>query len=76
MHVYLFFNSITGFTAIITTNCTSNEPYFATNLVWNDYVNPCIILFLYIYFAVETREALFQQVNEIHSLYLFIKSTI
>ncbi|CAF4953644.1 unnamed protein product, partial [Rotaria magnacalcarata] len=27
-------------TAIVTTNCTKNEPNLATNLVWNDYANP------------------------------------
>ncbi|CAF2332716.1 unnamed protein product [Rotaria sp. Silwood2] len=54
-------SNITGLTAIVTNNCTSSEPYVATNLTWNDYVNPCAILLLYFYFAFETNRAFFQR---------------
>ncbi|CAF3646268.1 unnamed protein product [Rotaria sordida] len=55
-------SNITGLTAIvIINNCTENEPYVATNLAWNDYINPCAILLLYFYFAFETNRALFQR---------------
>jgi hypothetical protein len=58
-----FVNSITGLTAIVTSNCTENEPSLATNLAWNDYVNPCALLLLYFYFAFETNRTFFQRVN-------------
>ncbi len=59
----LFFISITGLTAIVTSNCTDREPYLERNLAWTDYVNPCALLLLYFYFAFETNRTLFQQVN-------------
>ncbi|CAF3346333.1 unnamed protein product [Rotaria sp. Silwood1] len=54
-------SNITGLTAIVTNNCTTSELYIATNLAWNDYVNPCAILLLYLYFAFETNRAFFQR---------------
>ncbi|CAF4702929.1 unnamed protein product [Rotaria sp. Silwood1] len=54
-------SNITGLTAIVTNNCTTSELYVATNLAWNDYVNPCAILLLYLYFAFETNRAFFQR---------------
>ena len=48
------FNSITGLTAIVTSTCTQSEPTMAASVALTDYINPCAILMLYFYFALET----------------------
>lgn len=55
--------SITGLTAIVTTNCTDKEPFLQRKLTWTDYVNPCALLILYFYFAFETNRKLSQKVK-------------
>ncbi|CAF1213486.1 unnamed protein product [Rotaria magnacalcarata] len=55
---FSLWSNITGLTAIVTTNCTKNEPNLATNLVWNDYANPGAITLLYFYLVFETDRAL------------------
>ncbi|CAF4296585.1 unnamed protein product [Rotaria socialis] len=55
---FSLWSNITGLTAIVTTNCTKNEPNLATNLAWNDYVNPGAIMLLYFYLVFETDRAL------------------
>jgi hypothetical protein len=56
------FDSITGLTAIVTSTCTSSEPTMATSVALTDYVNPCAILLLYFYFALETTRTFFHRV--------------
>ncbi len=67
-------NSITGLTAIVRNNCTQNEPRLETNLVWSDYVNPCILLLLYFYFAFETNRTYFHKVNFTNYLFFLLNN--
>jgi hypothetical protein len=64
----MIFFSVTGLTAFVTMNCTDSEPYFSKNLVWSDYLNPCLLLLLYFYFAFE--KILFQRVNFIEKFFV------
>jgi hypothetical protein len=63
IYIVFFFISITGLTAIVTSNCTDKNPYFERDLAWTDYINPCALLLLYFYFAFETNRTLFQRVK-------------
>ena len=56
------FDSITGLTAIVTSSCTKSEPTMATSVAFTDYINPCAILLLYFYFALETASTFFHRV--------------
>ena len=56
------FHSITGLTAIVTSTCTQSEPTMASSVALTDYVNPCAILLLYLYFALETARTFFHRV--------------
>ncbi len=69
---FVFVNSITGLTAIVTSNCTDSEPSVVINLAWSDYVNPCALLLLYFYFAFETNRTFFQRVNNINHLFIIL----
>ncbi len=61
--IFLGLISITGLTAIVSSNCTDRDPYFQKHLSWTDYFNPCALLALYFYFAFETNQTLFRRVN-------------
>ena len=59
------FSSLTGLTAIVSSNCSEREPILNTNLSWSEYLNPCALLLLYFYFAFETNRTLFHPVKSL-----------
>ncbi|CAF1149255.1 unnamed protein product, partial [Didymodactylos carnosus] len=62
--------NITGFTALVTSNCSTNEPHLQYDLPWSDYVNPAVVLLLYFYYAFETSRTIFKRrlvISEYHS---------